>query len=271
VTGQVDMGGLERPAEAERTGQDSGIISRLANLRSVGGKMVTRIVTAVRGNIVAWLALFVALSGTSLAASHYLINSTKQINPKVLRKLKGNTGATGARGSQGLRGLTGAQGTPGTPGAPGTNGTTGAPGTNGTTGSPGPEGPVGPRGVSALGILPSAQSESGVYNASRWNANEGAMTEGITFPIPLATGTANFVYTTTTVPASHCIGVGHADPGYLCIYSDKTEKVKTPPHVFTTEEPTGAETTGRFGFALYWFVTGQGLAHDYGSYTVTAP
>ena len=46
--------------------------------------MLNRIVAGIRGNLVAWLALFVALGGTSLAASHYVINSTKQINPKVL-------------------------------------------------------------------------------------------------------------------------------------------------------------------------------------------
>jgi len=207
-------------------------------------------------NVVATLALVFAMGGSAIAANHYLINSTKQVNPKVLRKLKGNAGAKGAGGPQGLRGLTGAQGTPGA---------------RGTTGLPGPEGPVGPRGVSALAVLPSAQSESGVYGASRWNANGGAMTEGITFPIPLATGTANVVYTTTTVPAGHCIGVGHADPGYLCIYSSAKEKVKTPPHVLSTEETGAAEQAGRFGFVLYWFVTGEGLAHDYGTYTVTAP
>jgi hypothetical protein len=44
--------------------------------------MIHRIVAGIRGNLVAWLALFVALGGTSLAASHYVINSTKQINPR---------------------------------------------------------------------------------------------------------------------------------------------------------------------------------------------
>ena len=38
-------------------------------------------------NIVATLALFFAMTGGALAAKHYLINSTKQINPKVLKKL----------------------------------------------------------------------------------------------------------------------------------------------------------------------------------------
>jgi hypothetical protein len=43
-------------------------------------------------NVVATLALLFAMSGGALAASHYLINSTTQINPKVLKKLKGRSG-----------------------------------------------------------------------------------------------------------------------------------------------------------------------------------
>jgi hypothetical protein len=69
--------------------------------------MIQRITRAIRGNLVAWLALFVALGGTSLAASHYVISSTKQINPKVLKKLKGNRGPAGPTGSTGATGATG--------------------------------------------------------------------------------------------------------------------------------------------------------------------
>ncbi len=78
--------------------------------------MIHRTVAAIRGNLVAWLALFVALGGTSLAASHYVINSTKQINPKVIKKLKGNHGARGATGLTGPTGPRGPQGAAGTPG-----------------------------------------------------------------------------------------------------------------------------------------------------------
>jgi len=71
-------------------------------------------------NVVATLALVFAMSGGALAAKHYLINSTKQINPKVLKKLKGNTGKTGAAGAIGA---TGKEGPPGKEGAPGKDAT----------------------------------------------------------------------------------------------------------------------------------------------------
>jgi hypothetical protein len=78
------------------------------------GSMIHRTVAAVRGNLVAWLALFVALGGTSLAASHYVINSTKQINPKVIKKLKGSRGPRGLAGAAGAIGPQGPVGTPST-------------------------------------------------------------------------------------------------------------------------------------------------------------
>ncbi|HWY18280.1 MAG TPA: hypothetical protein VNY27_06160 [Solirubrobacteraceae bacterium] len=53
-----------------------------------------------------------AMSGGALAAKHYLINSTKQINPKVLKSLKGNTGAAGVPGTQGKEGPQGKEGAP---------------------------------------------------------------------------------------------------------------------------------------------------------------
>ena len=39
-------------------------------------------------NVTATLALLFAMSGGALAAKHYLINSTKQLNPRVLRSLE---------------------------------------------------------------------------------------------------------------------------------------------------------------------------------------
>jgi hypothetical protein len=73
-------------------------------------------------NVVATLALLFAMSGGALAASHYLINSTKQINPKVLKKLKGTVGSTGPSGAQGQTGAQGANGKEGLPGKDGPRG-----------------------------------------------------------------------------------------------------------------------------------------------------
>jgi hypothetical protein len=73
-------------------------------------------------NIVATLALLFAMSGSALAAKHYLINSTKQINPKVLKSLTGKTGKPGAAGPSG------SQGPAGSPGLSGPEGPKGNPG-----------------------------------------------------------------------------------------------------------------------------------------------
>ena len=90
--------------------------------------------------MIAMLALFLALGGTTYAASTALIRKnsvaspqvvngslqTKDLSKKARKALKGN------RGPRGLRGLTGAAGTPGTPGAKGDKGDTGSPGAPGT-------------------------------------------------------------------------------------------------------------------------------------------
>jgi hypothetical protein len=83
-------------------------------------------------NVVATLALVFAMSGGALAASHYLINSTKQINPKVLKKLTGKTGAAGATGATGAPGATGPAGPKGAQGVPGIQGEEGFEGEPGT-------------------------------------------------------------------------------------------------------------------------------------------
>lgn len=63
--------------------------------------------------LIASLALFFALGGSAIAAKHYLITSTSQIKPGVLKQLRGHDGA------QGPQGPAGPQGSPGTAGSPG--------------------------------------------------------------------------------------------------------------------------------------------------------
>ena len=82
--------------------------------------------SALRGrftyaNVVATLALVFAMSGGALAASRYLITSTKQISPKVLKQIKGKAGAAGVAGTAGKEGAAGKEGKVGTNGT-GANG-----------------------------------------------------------------------------------------------------------------------------------------------------
>jgi hypothetical protein len=74
-------------------------------------------------NVAATLALVFAMTGGAFAAKHYLINSTAQINPKVIKKLKGHTGKTGKTGAAGK------------------------PGAQGPAGPAGAQGPIGPSNV----------------------------------------------------------------------------------------------------------------------------
>jgi hypothetical protein len=84
-------------------------------------------------NVAATLALVFSMSGGALAAKRYLINSTKQLNPKVLKALKGNNGAIGAAGTQGKEGSAGKDGATGKEGPTGKEGSTGKQGASGAT------------------------------------------------------------------------------------------------------------------------------------------
>lgn len=79
-------------------------------------------------NVAATLALLFSMSGGAFAAKHYLVDSTSQISPKVLKTLRKHRGTTGARGPIGPTGAAG------------------GPGPEGPRGAAGPEGPQGLQG-----------------------------------------------------------------------------------------------------------------------------
>jgi hypothetical protein len=114
--------------------------------------------------MVGYLALFVALGGTSYAATSLSARSvgTRQLRDQAVRTSKLADGAVnsakvqnhsllasdfqagqlppGSAGARGATGLAGPQGLKGDTGAPGAKGDTGAPGAKGDTGAPGPAG-----------------------------------------------------------------------------------------------------------------------------------
>lgn len=104
------------------------------------------------GTVIATLALVFAMTGGAYAAGKYVITSTKQISPKVLKSLQGKAGkagATGAAGAAGPAGATGPAGPAGPAGAAGAKGETGATGETGTAGTAGAKGTTGTNGTSA--------------------------------------------------------------------------------------------------------------------------
>jgi hypothetical protein len=204
-------------------------------------------------NVVATLALIFAMSGGAFAASRYLLHSTRQISPGVLKALKGRRGKTGLAGNLGPIGPQGIAGPPG------------------EKGPKGEQGKVGPAGFSPASPLPSGQSESGDYGARMQASAPGSsFSESITFPEHLeAPIPALEVVYTSAAEAPHCKGPGQADKGYLCIYSLSSGALEGPPTVSYLETASPGTGAGRFGFELTWVANGA-EAHDVGTYTVTA-
>lgn len=202
-------------------------------------------------NVTATLALFFAMSGGALAAKHYLINSTKQINPKVLKALKGANGA------------------------PGTSGTNGTPGKEGSLGKEGPQGKEGKEGPFPAGNVPHGVTIRGTY-AVGGTASKSArfFWDQIAFGFQFASAPKGHYIEEGTTPPAECPGSPtnpQASPGHLCVY----EGIRSGSFTGAVFDPSTGETGGTTRWGAGIFLTTSSKAEEnvfsYGTWAATTP
>jgi hypothetical protein len=200
-------------------------------------------------NVAATMALVFSMAGGAMAAKHYLITSTGQISPKVLKKLKGHNGKNGATGP------------------------TGSAGAKGTTGEAGPRGERGEAGPFPS-TLPSGKTITGTWSiAGLRTAENNAAETAISFPFPLASSVTVHIVAAGASPPAGCSGTAAspgAAAGNLCIFEGYHENV-TAGSTAEFEPIEGINNvSGATGVVLYVRGASTGYFEDEGTYAVTA-
>jgi hypothetical protein len=214
-------------------------------------------------NVVASIALFLALCGGAYAASQLPKNSVGSAQLKkgavTAAKVKqGSLLASNFKAGQLPAGPRGEQGVKGAPGKEGEQGKTGPAGSPWTVG----------------GILPSGASLKGAFTiATTATAMEQRVGTEISFGIPLASAPSAHFISAGSPPPAECPGTPaapKADPGNLCIYEALAGNIELE----GVEDPiTGATgtTVQPFGASVVGFSVGAGDVNASGSWAVTAP
>jgi hypothetical protein len=208
--------------------------------------------------VIAGLALVFAMTGGAYAAKKYLITSTKQISPSVLKSLQGKAGPAGANGAPGAQGAQGPAGPAGPQGAAGAKGDTGSPGAPGVKGEKGEKGATGEKGSTGFTeTLPSGKTETGTWGGL---AKEAPAFLPISFALPVEQA-PEFVFVSFLNEENQGLegkaleeaeekaaeegcpgveeGVPTADPGKLCLYAEDLFGAAPPVASFRIK-PNGA-------------------------------
>ncbi len=255
-------------------------------------------------NITATMALIFAMSGSALAASHYLITSLGQIKPTVQKQLKGKTGPAGPSGAQGAQGAAGATGPGGTAGATGPIGPEGKAGTAGapgesviikplSKGSPaceegGAEFKVGvSTGRACNGTtgytptLPSKATETGTWSFSAPEATAAVAPVSFAIPLekPLEAADVHYLditeWSNKTGPAG-CPGTAEtpeAAAGQFCAYGTSFSGTVSVPAAIIQNSAAGFPNSGasKAGAVIFFGEPESGGAFAFGTWAVTAP
>jgi hypothetical protein len=223
-------------------------------------------------NVAVVLILVFVTSGGAYAASKYVITSTKQISPKVLKSLMGKTGPTGAPGPQGA---------PGSPGVVGPQGPAGKEGSPGKEGKEGKEGSPGQEGSpwTAGGTLPSGKTETGQWSGIR-EATKGEFDFiAFSFPIPLATPvTPHFIgvqegegESKEKLPAGCKGNYKEPDPsaGNLCVFANSLQGA-TFAIFWNAADENPEEVAGESGTVMLLEAGNAGFDGGFGTWAVKA-
>jgi hypothetical protein len=229
---------------------------------------------------IAALALVFAMTGGAYAAGKYVITSTKQISPKVLKSLQGKAGAKGAAGAAGAAGPVGPAGAVGA-GTPGAQGIPGAPGAPGKEGAAGKEGPAGTTGFTKT--LPSKETETGAWSAqvpAKAAAGGATVFASISFSIPLgsALGEGHVFFVEPEASVAQCPGTvanPKAAVGDLCVYAGSPKTLEPAVngviHDPSAEVPIVEKGAARSGALLTFSTEEESGAFAFGTWAVTAP
>ncbi len=175
-------------------------------------------------NVVMTIVLVFTMTGGALAASRYLITSTKQISPNVLRELKAAKEVAG--GAIGQPGPAGKEGPTGREGPTGKEGPTGREGPAGKEGPQGKEGRSGP--VPPSGTLEADETETGAWEISTGAEENPVAAISFAIPLPAALGESHVHYVEKGGTGPTCPGTAEepmAEPGNLCVYQVFTENI----------------------------------------------